>query len=272
VSALYAAPYRLALKRPIVVGGTSLTHRDGFLIRVGRGYGDLCPLPGFSGEDLETAASALREGRPLPPSATWALASAANDDGAAADVASAALLQPFDPPPPGARALKLKVGRAPIEEELRWVRDVAAASSAELRLDGNRGLSLDDARRLADAAGTRLGFLEEPVAPRDLARAVRELPVALDETLVEGDPVSGAAAWVLKPTVLGAARTEALAASAGQAGVRVILSSAYESDVGLRAIARLAEKVAPDEAHGLGTRSGFAEGISGAALLWERWR
>lgn len=150
----------------------------------------------------------------------------------------------------GYGVVKLKVGRADSGAELRALEALAGAVRdlpVRLRLDANRAYSFENALRLADAArALPLEFLEEPLTePARLAEfaAATGLPVALDESLQQGDPgeVGFAAALVLKPTLVGGiARCLDLARRAEAAGAAVMVSSAFESGIGLRHAAALA--------------------------------
>lgn len=163
-------PYRLPLVAPLALAFGTLTHRDGLLLRLedadGRvGWGDACPLPGFSPDTLDEARDALdrwtRTGddgsgsAALPPSAQAALDGARLDlDAQAAGVSMAEMLRADAAPTvqmqallvaaPGAvaldpallrhaealraagyRAAKLKVGALPVAEEAARVRALA---------------------------------------------------------------------------------------------------------------------------------------------------
>jgi hypothetical protein len=255
--------YALALARPLTVGPATVSLREGALLRAPDGrLADLCPLPGLSPASLDEELAALAADAPLAAGswALWALEHApiaAEDLGQDLGVASALLVDgelpatAGDAPP----VLKVKVGRRALDVEAAWIADLAAAGHM-LRLDGNRRLTPDAARALAAAAGPRLAFLEEPVPPAATAALADVLPLALDETLTEiSDPAAlpPAAAWVLKPTLLGAALTETLVEAAARRGLPIVVSSCFESAVGRLALARAARTWAPDVAHGLGT-------------------
>ena len=181
--------------------------------------------------------------------------------------------------PGGKVTLKLKVGRRGLDDECIAVRAVAAAGH-RLRLDGNRRCSVEEALALAEAAGAALEFFEEPVALALLPQLPKTLPLALDETLDEtltapeapADQVLDAladvsVAWVLKPTILGPARCQAAVAAAARRGRRVIVSSAFESRIGRRALVLAAARWAPETTHGLGTGPAFAADVSSARPL-----
>lgn len=254
-----------------------MTRRDGLLLRLGDeagrvGWGDVCPLPGFSVDTLEEAESSLRrwmedgDDSALTPSARAALDGARLDldaqargvtmaealrPGAASTVQMQALLVRDDPADArslraaGYRAVKMKVGGDPRAAAAR-VRAVADAlgPNVTLRLDANRAWRWDDARRFADAVrGVSLGYVEEPLAdPARLPDLVRDtgLPVALDESLQDLAPDDlarhgYAVAVVLKPVVLGGVRRALAWADAARAlGLDAVVSGAFESGVGTR--------------------------------------
>ena len=93
------------------------------------------------------------------------------------------------------------------------------------------------------------------------------MPVALDETMVEEPELMYSIepwvdAVVLKPTLLGGFEVaRELAAGAESLGIEVVVSSSFESGVGLSAMAHLAAGIDPDIAHGLGTHEWLAEDV-----------
>ena len=148
----------------------------------------------------------------------------------------------------GYPAVKLKVGRRSVADDVAAVRAVRAAlpPAVALRLDANRAWTWARAVRFAEGvAGRALDYVEEPLAePERIPELWHDtgLPVAVDESVQEGAEVRGwATAAVLKPTLVGGlAATLRLAAEARAAGVRAVLSASFESGVGLRGVAALA--------------------------------
>ena len=164
----------------------------------------------------------------------------------------------------GYRAVKLKVGRRPLEDDIRRVRRLheKIGPGALLRLDANRAWTLEKglafARQIPQHA---VEYLEEPLAdPGELPSftAACALPVALDETVLD---LSGAEdlrnhayarAVVLKPTLLGGlTRTLRLARRAAALGMKTVISGSYEAGVGTLGLVALAAGLAPETPAGL---------------------
>jgi isochorismate synthase/2-succinyl-5-enolpyruvyl-6-hydroxy-3-cyclohexene-1-carboxylate synthase/2-succinyl-6-hydroxy-2,4-cyclohexadiene-1-carboxylate synthase/O-succinylbenzoate synthase len=189
----------------------------------------------------------------------------------------------------------------------------AVGPSIALRADANRGWDFPDALAFAaalSAAGTALQYVEEPL--RDASAlgafyeaAERSCATALDESVDEGALGGGAglgvgarragapsapppaplppgvAALVIKPSVVGGIEQAAtLARWARRRGVAAVISSAFESSVGLASLSALAAAVdasaaaaaagdaapPPPVAHGLATAEWFAADVTDAPL------
>ncbi len=258
------------------------------------GWGDVAPLPGFSPESLADATDALQAlapravgstvdealaravEAPMPSTVRFGLELAlyhAQTEAAATTISHAlgaaprrtvsfnGLLAGDDAPSQarklqeaGYRAIKLKVGRQSLDEDMARVRAVRdAAGDVALRLDANRAWPMDDAQRFAAGIdGVAIAYIEEPLRdPRQLPAFAAEtgLPVALDETIQDGGILADhpyAAAAVIKPALVGgihAARQ--LARQAASAGAQLVLSSAFESGIGLRGLVALAATIGP---------------------------
>ncbi len=172
----------------------------------------------------------------------------------------------------GYRAVKLKVGRGSVEEEIDRVRALAGVLGPDvaLRLDANRAWRREDAVAFAEGlAGLPVAYLEEPLAdPAQLADFVAQtgLPVALDESLV-GLPAEALAdhayarAVVLKPTLLGGlVPALRMARAATHLGITPVLSAAFETGLGLRGLVALAAAL-PDVPAGLDTYRRLADDV-----------
>lgn len=154
-------------------------------------------------------------------------------------------------------AVKLKVGRLPLAEDIARVnraRDILPPA-VSLRLDANRAWSLARAVEFVrQITPRRIEYLEEPLQnPGELPQLWAEtgFPLALDETIsgLPPDalwPVQPLAAVILKPGVLGGIeRARELARRAARTGAKAVVSSAFESGVGLAALANLAAVLNP---------------------------
>ena len=116
-----------------------------------------------------------------------------------------------------------------------------------------------------------IGYIEEPCAsPGDLRQFINSagLPVALDESLLELSPnalndFADIAAVVLKPTLLGGfERAAGLARWAQECDIKVVVSSSFESSVGLGALAQFAAAFGtPGVAMGLDTARYLADDL-----------
>lgn len=151
----------------------------------------------------------------------------------------------------GYRAVKMKVGRGSIEEDIRRVCALRAAlgKGIAIRLDANRAWTLLEAVRFSEAvAACDIAYIEEPLADCDGLAALAEqgCPVALDETTREIMPEdladhAYAVAVVLKPSLVGgfeAARR--MGEQAAALGMAPVLSASYESGVGMTGLVALA--------------------------------
>lgn len=163
----------------------------------------------------------------------------------------------------GYRSLKFKVGRHDPVDEAQTVRRIReeVGDTISLRLDANRAWSLAEADGFLGAlGGTSIEYIEEPLRdPGELHRL--SAPIALDESLSEpGWEELGAMAVVIKPSVQdGIAGTLRMADKAKSLGLLPVVSSLFESGIGLRSLAALAAGIAgPDTAHGLDTLGWFA--------------
>jgi len=162
-------------------------------------------------------------------------------------------------------AVKVKVGRHDIDAEAACVRALAEewGQRVQIRLDANRAWSYDDALRFADGIeGVSIEYLEEPLAdPSRLAEWTRQtgVPIALDETtrevsLKDLTDHTYVSAVVVKPSLIGFSETLHLAKTLRASDVDVVISSAYESGVGLAGLAVLAASTGDrDIAAGLDT-------------------
>ncbi len=299
--------YHLRLTSPIAWDRQARTHREGVLVCLDRGgdsgWGDIAPLPGFSAESLteaqaraevfakEVLESPLRtldlNAIKIPPSVRFGFELAlCNLDTAtrnqspqeAPAVACCGLIGHHKNQQirlanslvnSGYRAVKLKVGRQSLEEDLNTVHAICEKyPELDVRIDANRSWSLKTAKEFVQAAqNLRLDYLEEPLKDKtELPQLARNcnIPIALDETLRGQDAekyLKVADVRVLKPTLAGGIyATLAHIEQAIQENARCIISSSYESGVGMLGLIELARKL-PEETHGLDTHKVFERDV-----------
>ncbi len=153
----------------------------------------------------------------------------------------------------GYTAFKLKVGRENMREDIGLVRRVRGliGKTAVLRLDANRFWQAKEACFFAgEVADQTVEYIEEPVKSLSMLKAMLDgrdfvLPVALDESLCEITPdalasFDGLEAVILKPTMLGLSHSLEYARAAGGQKMKAVVSSSFETGVGLTVLAHLA--------------------------------
>lgn len=280
-------PYCLPLRRPWQTSRGVLNERRGRLRRLitddGRsGWGDSAPLPEFG--ITEAAATAYAEECATldlaAQAASLPLAAWLSGEHAPASVAVNTNFGPIskvdrdsleNAATAGFTVAKLKVGVAPIDDEIAALQRLAVAlpPTLRLRLDANRAWAFAEAERfIAAGAGLPIDGLEEPLADPDPAllaglQAAARFPLAIDESteLLDAQffrhpPVRR---LVIKPARHGGllASTE-LALRARASGLEIIVTSALESACGIATLTHLAAAVAPDAVHGLATADWLA--------------
>ncbi|GMH33012.1 hypothetical protein BSKO_00846 [Bryopsis sp. KO-2023] len=184
----------------------------------------------------------------------------------------------------GFTTIKVKVARdlSPSEDAqiLVAIRE-AVGEGVNLRCDANQGWSIEEAIQFSSALnGTKVEFIEEPVQNyRDIPEFFRQTGIlcALDETVdniarqscgFEAllTRIDGVVAWVVKPSLIGSLDTVAkLARAANQVGCKIVISSAFETSIGLACLSTLGYWVdhmsGESIAHGLGTARWFADDV-----------
>lgn len=285
--------YSLPFRQPLTFKGERLANREGLLVSINGQWGEIAPLPGFSAETLAEAEveslaclAALRRGEiasPALPSVQFGFGCAQRSwpnnlptplppypllQGTPAVLIESLSVTDWQASPPS--RLKLKVARYAMEEELALIEQLARwLPATKLILDANGGWTHKEALRFCKRLPLEhIDYLEEPCATFADTIAVAEatgVSIALDETLSRREE------WhchpqlktlVIKPTLIGSlSDCEALVQRAGAGNLRVVISSSFESDLGLGLLARLASEWAPVEPPGLDTGHWLTERI-----------
>lgn len=280
-------PYAIAFREPVVTAAGTWTLRRGAWLRIeaddGRiGLGEAAPLDPLASD----AAFAIALERPLLRAAAFELA-ALDLEGQRKGLAIAELLGASGRHPvpvnalcwasdvdagvaeavaavaQGYRTIKLKVGSAAPEKDMRRIAAIrdAVGAGPRLRLDAN-GAWDEPTALVVLRALERLDieYIEDPIAPGGASLRGRcGVPVACDaRSAREARDVirrRSADVLVLKPLPLGGLRiARALAAEAFDAGIDVVVTSAFETAAGVAGALHLAASLpASPRAHGLAT-------------------
>ncbi len=279
--------YRVPLAVPVQWGGTWHTCREGLLLRrtfegIGEAWGEIAPLPGFSRERLQDVMpGAQPRGAPVSASVVCGRESAhlllSAQHSRAAGVRrrtiqvcalltgtrSQVLEQAQSAQAAGYSAVKVKVGRQSVGEDIRLVRDVrqCVGAAIELRLDANRAWTMHEADLFAHGIkGYDVAFVEEPLArPDQLPELASTVPIALDESLTEfslGELSQHryARAIVIKPMLLGGPQIAlAWASYASHLGIVPVISAAFETGIGMLALLHTVGRMSSAATAGLDT-------------------
>ncbi|SFT37514.1 o-succinylbenzoate synthase [Algoriphagus locisalis] len=169
----------------------------------------------------------------------------------------------------GFNCIKMKIGAIDFQQELdllSYIRDRFSKDQITLRVDANGAFSPEDAlKKLQQLAQYGLHSIEQPIAAgnwqamKKLCEATA-LPIALDEELIG---VRNKAELldkiqpqhiILKPTLLGGIlETKEWIKLAEERNIGWWMTSALESNIGLNAVAQLADSLAATIPQGLGT-------------------
>lgn len=180
----------------------------------------------------------------------------------------------------GYRCIKVKAGRSkdPLEDAryLKIIRK-AVGDIVTLRVDSNQCWSFKKAIQYVSAVETYgIEYIEEPLSdPMGLSEWSKfsSIPVALDESLDQGlfdvnDPscsIPDSVKYVvIKPSLLGGmSETAKLSKAAESRGIDVVISSCFESPVGLVHLAKISSLVDSKRCryHGISTETWFADEI-----------
>ena len=183
----------------------------------------------------------------------------------------------------GYKTVKIKVGGGTPDDDIALVRKIRRllGDNIAIRLDANRRWSFDTALRvLGGLRGCRIDYVEEPLTegtPEAMGRLNAEtgIRIALDESLGEVGQteeivaLGGVDVLIVKPTVMGGiAGAMRLAEMARRHGQQVVISSTFESEIGLVTLVHLAAAICADHiACGLNTMSAFEDKLAPELLL-----
>ena len=297
--ALRYARYHRDLSEGFAYGDKMLFDREGIVLQATQGgrtvYAEASPLPGHSKETIDDVLAILATPKlgdkkiPLPASLRWGLAGLAalakEPAGFRRPLVSNALLSWHGVEATlsayhrakraGFRSFKLKIQAARIEEQLRFLSEIAEEgieAGVQARLDANASLRPAEASRLF--AGLKLlpthfvEYVEEPIVKSDWDHGVlaqSSVALAADESAGKADTWTAEHApsiAIVKPMVRGSLE--------GPEGRRAIYTSTHEAEPGRRALIALLGAAGPREAMGLSTGYLFRENYLPDQAQWDR--
>ena len=172
----------------------------------------------------------------------------------------------------GYQTIKIKVNGNPNKEAKR-IRDIArkVGSGKALRIDANQCWNIKEATLFLEGIRScKLDYIEEPIYDIENLKYL-QWPIALDETLWEIGldaclNYPHLQAVIIKPSVVGLEETREYQKKITRAGALPIISSCFESSIGLRALAATA-CLTKGVTAGLGTCGWFEEDLLKARML-----
>ncbi|MDY5784601.1 o-succinylbenzoate synthase [Corynebacterium sp.] len=251
---------------PMAVTFRGITTREALLIHGPAGWGEFSPFVEYGTEESATWLAAGIEAAfvGLPEVHGWVDVNGTVPAVPAAQVAE--VLERY----PGVGTFKIKVAEKgqTLDDDIARVTAVRhARPDATLRVDANRGWTVEQAVAAANALG-ELEYIEQPCATvEELAQVRRRTttPIAADESIRRAaDPyrvveADAADVGVVKPAPLGGVR--ALVAMGEKLGLSLTVASALDTAVGIDA-GLVAAKLTGSRAAGLATQRLFIEDVA----------
>jgi O-succinylbenzoate synthase len=168
----------------------------------------------------------------------------------------------------GFKTFKLKIGRKNPDEELKLIEQIIKIINTvgKLRLDANQKLNLTNSLTfINEIEKFNIEYLEEPFPSVDEAKellSTHNIPIAFDESLNGLQPedlkdYKSLNAIVLKPTMLGYTKSMAFATTAISLGITPVISSSFESPLGIYILASMSAIIDNQAPAGLETINRF---------------
>ncbi|MCK5214220.1 MAG: o-succinylbenzoate synthase [Candidatus Omnitrophica bacterium] len=165
----------------------------------------------------------------------------------------------------GFRTIKVKIGHLTVKKAAQLVRMLGEETheQALIRLDVNQAWNYEQALEFAGTVGLMtIEYIEEPFKdikkiPEFYERTM--IPVALDESLLTRSlddirHIDGIDVLVLKPTILGGLeKTWQIAQFAHVIGLKAVITSSFDSSLGLYTLAQIAANLPHYVSYGLDT-------------------
>ena len=263
-------PKKLLLKKPIKVAGNQITEREILELEIqtdsGALWSEISHLNGLHGFTLADFLKKIQDD--LTGYKDWSDQLSYPIDVALFSLASPKLESgsiyingyydlSMSEEAPAFHCLKVKIGRSNFDNEIERLKSL---KKRNLRLDANRSLNQKQFKSFIENI-KHYDYFEEPFQNKEDFKTFPNEKFALDENVEDLDlqALPQITTFVLKPTLLGMAKTISLIEKAKIMGKRVVISSTFEGEIGLTALAKIALHVdltlGHKEQHGLGTIS-----------------
>ncbi len=244
--------------------------KEGFLIQK-ENIGEIAPLPGYSKESLEDAYQDLHSQKEIQnccPSVQFALESASLKIPIDTKIPIASLLwgskeEIIEKAKNSANTCKIKLSQLSIDNAIALMKILKKSYPDKIfRLDVNRGWNLSQALFFArHFEPTDFAYLEEPLEFfEDLFTFSQEthFPIAVDESIYDIDiseilKLASLKAIVIKPTLFGGISAIQNLQRKIPPHIEIVLSSLFESGVGILNIGALAAVLSLKSAIGIDT-------------------
>lgn len=156
--------------------------------------------------------------------------------------------------------IKIKLGRQSLDDDIAWFTHLQQQyPSVQWRLDCNRQWTVKQLLSFWQTCGTKsIQYIEDPLENPAFIEKIADIPLALDESLLEYQSLlaqPNVVAAIIKPTL----HFNWQHLLAKYPGINGVISSTFESSLGIWGLGQLALRYAPDGTHGLGTLDWFAE-------------
>jgi L-Ala-D/L-Glu epimerase len=183
----------------------------------------------------------------------------------------------------GFKTIKIKIG-SDSTARIKTVKEIRNSfGDIRLRLDANAIWTLTEAQTCFESLeGLGIEYIEQPLSPglepeTALLRKSSSIPIALDESirsldsLLDAHSANALDIAVLKPMVCGGIlETMRLIHTCKEYGIRVVLSSTFESAVGWQACVLLASVSGSSYAHGLATQDLYEKNVASPPFSVEK--
>lgn len=184
----------------------------------------------------------------------------------------------------GFTSLKVKVGSPDVEQDIKKILSLTKLYREKvlIHVDANKSWTLDQAKYFGNEVGcANIDYIEEPVKNfNDIPEFYDEttIPVALDETLIKSGieeikSIEGVELVILKPTVLGGIeKIWQISHRAKMVGITTVISSSFESGIGILTLANLAACLSRFTDAGLDTLKWFHQDLFSEKNLFPKGR